>query len=79
MLEKGFRQVITMEEGSRGQEDGCYLGLDFSTQQVRVCESASAQSGHCHSLCEWVGVVTETLTESTEQCRIYSDQSHRHQ
>ena len=37
---KDFRPgVITMEEGGRDHEGGCYLGLDFSTQQVSVCVS----------------------------------------
>ena len=34
-----FRQVIIMEEGCRSLENGCYLGLDFSTQQVSVSVS----------------------------------------
>ena len=46
-----------MEEGSRGLEDGCYLGLDFSTQQVRVrvsqLQSSLVTVIHCVSGWEW--------------------------
>lgn len=53
-----------MEEGEKGHADGCYLGLDFSTQQVSVSYS-QLQLSSVWSLsfivCEWVWSL-ETLT-----------------
>ena len=50
-----------MEEGDKGHADGCYLGLDFSTQQVGVSVSQLELSlvTFIHCVWEWS---LETLT-----------------
>ena len=49
-----------MDEGDKGHADGCYLGLDFSTQQVRsVSVSQLSLVTFIHCVWEWS---LETLT-----------------